>query len=110
MAKSTGIVLTATGISLGNEWAHTGRPNFRIGIAGLMVALIFDGVEKINEKAAVGLATMMLITVLVTPMGGDSPAQTVAKWTSTKPKQPLAANAKTPIQAANPSGTHPRII
>jgi hypothetical protein len=78
MAKSTGIVLTATGISFANSWLQTSKPNFRIPVAGLVVALIFDGVEKINEQAAVGLSILMLVTVLVTPINGKAPAQTVA--------------------------------
>jgi hypothetical protein len=77
MAKSTGIVLTATAISFTNEWLDTGTPNFRVGIAGLGVALLFDGIEKLNEQAAVGLSVIMLITVLVTPFNGKSPAQNV---------------------------------
>lgn len=80
MAKSTGIVLTATALSFGNEWLQTGTPNFRIGAAGLAVALIFDGIEKINEQAAVGLAAIMLITVLVTPFNGKPVAVTVADF------------------------------
>jgi len=81
MAKSTGIVLTATAISFTNDWVTTNKPNFRIGMAGLAVALIFDGIEKLNEKAAVGLSVMMLITVLLTPMHGKSPAETLLSLT-----------------------------
>jgi glucokinase len=77
MAKSTGIVLTATAISFGNDWVQTNSPNWRIPVAGLVVALIFDGVEKINEQAGVGLSVLMLITVLLTPIHGKSPAETV---------------------------------
>jgi hypothetical protein len=84
MAASVGIVLTATAISFSNEWLSTGTPNFRVGIAGLGVALLFDGIEKISEQAAVGLATIMLITVLVTPFKGTSPVQTVANWSGSK--------------------------
>lgn len=85
MAKSTGIVLTATAISFGNEWLNTGTPNIRIGVAGLATALIFDGIEMLNEKAGVGLSVMMLITVLLTPFNGNSPAQTLLNVTSGKP-------------------------
>lgn len=77
MARSTGIVLTATGISFANEWINTNTPNWRIVAAGAGVALLFDGIEKINEEAAVGLSVIMLITVLVTPFAGKSPADTV---------------------------------
>lgn len=86
MAKSTGIVLTATGISLANEWYQSkdNMPNFRIAIAGLGVALLFDGIEKLNQQAAVGLSVIMLITVLVTPINGKAPAQTVLAFTEGK--------------------------
>lgn len=77
MAKSTGIVLTATAISFVNEWVNTSKPNFRVGMAGLGVALLFDGLEKLNEPAAVGLSVIMLITVVLTPINGNSPADTV---------------------------------
>jgi hypothetical protein len=80
VAKSTGIVLTATAISFGNEWLDTGTPNFRIGIAGLGVALVFSGIEKLNERAAVGLAAIMLVTVLLTPFNGRSPAENVSRF------------------------------
>lgn len=83
MAKSTGIVLTATGISFTNEWLDTGAPNFRVAIAGLGVALVFSGIEKVNERAAVGLSVIMLITVLLTPFNGHSPAQNVTRFVGT---------------------------
>jgi hypothetical protein len=84
MAKSTGIVLTATGISFTNEWVQTNTPNFRIVAAGLAVALIFDGIEKLNERAGVGLSIMMLIAALVTPIKGKAPAQTLLSLTGEK--------------------------
>lgn len=84
MAQSTGIVLTATGITFANEWYQTNKINARVLIAGLGVALLFDGIEKLNERAAVGLATIMLITVMVAPMGGNSPAETVLQFTQGK--------------------------
>lgn len=79
VAKSTGIVLTATAISFTNEWAITNKPNLRVAVAGLGVALLFDGIEKISEQGAVGLAYIMLITVVLTPINGSSPADTVIK-------------------------------
>jgi len=77
MAKSTGIVLTAGGISFANEWYNDKTPNFRIAVATLGVALLFDGIEKISEGAAIGLSTIMLITVLVTPIQKKTPIDTV---------------------------------
>lgn len=85
MAQSTGLVLSATAISFANEWINTGTPNFRIGVAGLAVALLFDGIERLSPEAAMGLATITLITVLVTPFNGKSPAQTLAGLAIAKP-------------------------
>jgi hypothetical protein len=78
MAVSTGIVLTATVISFGNEWYQTNTPNFRIVIGGLGTAIVLDAVENFSPQAGKGLAIIMLITVLATPFKGKSPAQTAA--------------------------------
>jgi len=77
MAKSTGIVLTAVAIGMGNEFVQGHGVNFRMGIAGLGAALLLTGVEKINETAGVGLAVMVFITVMLTPFQGRAPAQEV---------------------------------
>lgn len=86
VAQSTGIVLAATGISFANEWINTGVPNFRVPIAGIAFALIDAGIEELSPKAAIGLATIMLITVLVTPFGASkSPAATLAGLAVARP-------------------------
>lgn len=85
MGASTGIVLTATAISFTNEFIQTGTPNFRVGVAGLAVALVLDGVEKVSPKGATGLALIMFATVMVTPFKGKSPAQTFSQLASAKP-------------------------
>jgi hypothetical protein len=77
MAKSTGIILTATAIGMGNEFIQGQGLNFRMGIAGLGAALFLSGIEKINEQAAVGLSVIVLITVMLTPFKGKAPAQEV---------------------------------
>ena len=77
MAQSTGIILTAGTISFGNEWLQTKTPNFRIPVATLASAVFLNGVEKLYPKAAVGIGVMALITVLVTPLHGKSPMQTI---------------------------------
>lgn len=84
MAQSTGIVLAASGIAFANEWAQTQTPNLRIPIAGLGVALLFSGIEKLDVRAAVGLSYIMLITVLLTPINGKSPSATVTDWAQGK--------------------------
>jgi hypothetical protein len=84
MAKSTGIVLTGVAIGMGNEFIQGYGVNFRMGIAGLGAALFLSGVERLNEQAGVGLATIMFITIMLTPFKGKAPAQTVEKLLSTK--------------------------
>lgn len=69
-------MLTAGAISFSNEWLQTGNPNFRIPVATMMSALFLNGVEKIYPKAAVGLGTIIFITILFTPLHGKSPMQT----------------------------------
>lgn len=79
MAQSTGIILTAGVITFGNDWLQLGKPNWRIAIATLGTAVVFSGIEKLDEQAAVGLAAIVMITVLiggVTP-GVKSPAAEV---------------------------------
>jgi len=77
MAKSTGIVLTGVAIGMGNEFMQGYGINFRMGIAGLGAALFITGIERVNETAGVGIATIVFITIMLTPFKGKSPAQEV---------------------------------
>ena len=78
MAKSTGIILTAGAITFGNEFLQSGanvpqwlaKSGWRIAAATLGSALVFAGLEKLDEQAAVGLAAIVMITVL---FGGVNP-------------------------------------
>jgi len=70
MAASTGLILTAGVITLGNEWLQGGGINWRVAAATLGSALVFAGLEKLDQQAAVGLATIVMITVLI---GGVNP-------------------------------------
>ncbi len=80
MAASTGILLAAGGITFGNEWVHNPtKPNWKIPVATLAIAVVFSGIEKIPGAApfAVGIAAIALIASLLgtaTP-GVPSPAQ-----------------------------------
>lgn len=79
MAESTGLILTAGVIAFGNDWVQTGKPKFRMAVATLGAAVVFSGLEKLDEQAAVGLAVIVLITVIlggVTP-GVKPPAQEI---------------------------------
>jgi hypothetical protein len=75
--EATGIMLTAGAISFGNEWLQSGNPNFRIPVATLASTFFLHGLTKIYPKAATGLSVIVLITVLITPLNGKSPMQTV---------------------------------
>lgn len=110
MGASTGIALAATGISFANEWVNTGEPNFRVGVAGLGVVLLLDGIEKFSIEGAVGLATIMLITILVTPFKGKSPVQTaaslaVAQKAPVSPGLVVTAPINDPFNTINPQVT-----
>lgn len=77
MAQSTGIMLIAGTITFGNEWLQSGKLNFRIPVATLGASAFLAGIEKIYPKAATGLASIVLITVILTPLHGKSPMQEV---------------------------------
>jgi hypothetical protein len=97
MAKSTGIVLTAVGIGMGNEFIQGHGVNFRMGIAGLGAALFLSGVEKLNQTAAVGISVLLLITVFVTPFKGRrGPAQEILFLINSKSKTPAGATPAPP--------------
>jgi len=87
MAKSTGIVLAATGIVVGNEWIQTNQVAWKAGVAGLALSLFMSGAEKISAPLAVGLSSIMLVGVLVTPVHGNSPLQEVANVVGTGKKK-----------------------
>jgi len=79
MAKSTGIVLAAGAVAFTNEWFHTDTPNFRIVLGTVGSALFLSAVEQLNQQAGVGLAVIFAITVMLTPIDGDAPTQTITK-------------------------------
>lgn len=72
MAASTGIILTAGVIVVGNEFLQGASIGglFRPAVATLGSALVFAGLEKLDQQAAVGLAAIVMITVLI---GGVNP-------------------------------------
>ena len=78
MAASTGIVLTAASIAFANEWYQSGTIPWRVAVGGALLTALEAGIEKISEPLALGLGTIMLITVLVTPFHGKSPLQEVS--------------------------------
>jgi hypothetical protein len=79
MAAATAIVLTAGGITFVNEWYWTRQVNWRVPVATLFLAAIFDGLAKLDPKAGTGLSIMLLIGALMTEFNGHSAASTIAQ-------------------------------
>lgn len=85
MATSTTIVLAGTGTAIVNDWYQLGKVPWRIGVAGGLLALFMAGAEKVSKPIAVSLATVYLVTVLVTPIGGaNSPVGEVSNLFANK--------------------------
>lgn len=70
MAKSTGPILFAGGVSLLDHLIKTPAtivPEFlKIGVATSIAALVLDGFEHVAPQIAVGIAWIAVITVIVT--------------------------------------------
>jgi hypothetical protein len=79
MAKSANIMLAAGTITFGNAWLQQKKPNWRIPVATLGSVVVFAALESLSEGAAVGIASIVLITVLLgEPIKGvKSPANEV---------------------------------
>lgn len=88
---ATGIVLTAGTITFANEWYQTNTVDWKIPVATVLVAALFDGLAHIDEKAAVGLSVVVLIGAVTTRFNGKSVADTVGSFFKGGP----ATSAKT---------------
>ena len=78
-ATATGIVLIAGTMTFSNEWYQTGKADFKVAVATMFAAAIFDGLARLDEKAAVGLSIMVLIAATATKFGGKSVIDTVTE-------------------------------
>lgn len=90
MSKAMGIVLTGTAIRVGAEFADGDRLNLRVGVAGVLAGFFLAGMERLNERAGVGLAIIFFITTVSVPIAnvevpgqldphGLSPIETFAR-------------------------------
>lgn len=79
--KSANIILAAGGITFVNYWIQKGKPNWRVAVGTLGSVVVFAGLESLSEPAAVGIASIVLITVLLgEPIKGvRSPAEEVLR-------------------------------
>jgi hypothetical protein len=82
---ATTIVLTAGTITFANEWYVTHEVNWRVPVATLLAGAIFEGIGRIDERAGIGLAVMVLIGAVTTRFHGQSAADTIVTWFGPQP-------------------------
>jgi hypothetical protein len=87
-ATATGIVLTAGTLTFANEWYQAHSVDWKIPVATLFAAAIFDGLEQIDSKAAIGLSVIILVGAVTTRVNGKSVADTVNELFSAQKKVP----------------------
>lgn len=82
MARSTGIILAAGGITLANEAVFaplasggniTAKFNWRIIPATIGAAVALGGLEHVSAPLATGIAWISLVTVLFAKLGNAEP-------------------------------------
>jgi hypothetical protein len=72
-STAASIILIAGGMTFVNEWYQNDHAiNWRIPIATFLAAAVFDGLAKLDNKAAVGVSIMVLIGAFVNKVNGKS--------------------------------------
>jgi len=100
---ATGIVLIAGTATFANEWYQTKKVNWKVPIATLLLGAVIDGLNKVDDKAAIGLAIMVAIAASATKFGGKSIIDTMVQlWGTKQPGkvQPIKTNTSIPRPAA----------
>lgn len=83
---ATNIILVAGTITFGNEWYQTHQINWKIPLATIVGALVFDGLAHLSDRGATGLAVIVLIGALTAKFNGKSVANVVADTFGKQPK------------------------
>lgn len=96
-ATATSIVLTAGTITFANEWWQAREIEWRIPIATVFAAAIFEGLASVDAQAATGIAVIILLASLTTRVHGKSIADSVGDVFNAKP--PKAVPKGPPVQA-----------
>jgi len=91
---ATGIILTAGTITFANEWYQTGKPQWKVPVATVLAAAVFDGLSHIDSKAAVGLSIIVLLGAFTTRFNNKSVADTVAGMFAQQQKKPAKPRLK----------------
>lgn len=82
---ATVIVLTAGTMTFANEWYQTNQVNWRIPVATVLLAGLFDVFAGIDNKAATITSVIVLIGALTTSFNGKSVADEFASVFSAPP-------------------------
>lgn len=77
MSTAPGIILIAGTLTFSNEWYQTGKVNWRVPIATFGGAWFMAAIAEVDERAAVGIAVMVLIVAASTPFNGKSVFQEI---------------------------------
>lgn len=91
-STAAGIILIAGGITFTNEWYQTHGQNgqsginWRVPIATVIAAAIFDGLAKLDDKAAIGVSVLVLIGAFVNKVNGKSIADVLNESFTTTAK------------------------
>lgn len=72
MSTAPGIVMIAGGLTFFNEWYQTDKVNWRVPIATFGGAWFVSAIAVVDERAAVGIAVMVLIGASSAKFGGKS--------------------------------------
>jgi hypothetical protein len=75
---ATGLIIVTGTITFTNEWYQTKKINWRIPVATVLAALVFDGMGQLDANAATGLAAIAFLTAMTTEFNGKSVAATVS--------------------------------
>jgi hypothetical protein len=86
MEPATAIVLVAGTMTFANEWYQTKQVNWRVPVATLLLAAVFDGISHLDRGIATTISVMVLIGAATTDFNGKSVADTVSSlFTNTTP-------------------------
>jgi uncharacterized membrane protein YfcA len=90
MAVATTLIITAGTVTFTNEWYQTKNLDWKVPVVTLFLAAAFDGLAKVNDKAATGIAFIALIGAFTTKFNGKSAIDTLGglvNQPATKAKQ-----------------------
>lgn len=92
---ATGIILIAGTVTFANEWYQTHTVNWRVPVATLLAAAVFDGLATVDAKAAVGLSVIVLIGAFTAKFNGKSASATLAElFAQSNPKSKQAQRVR----------------